>query len=414
MHKFALAVTGAWLLAFAARAQVLSLEDALRLSEMQSPRLAAQRHALAAAGEQVGRASELPDPKLRLGIDNLPVTGAGRYRYDQDFMTQRSIGLTQEFPNEAKREARGLRAEAVRVVEQANLAVQRAALHRDVAAAWLEVYYAGKALAALERLSGQYRLQIDAVAAGVARGRQNASESFTLRQALEQANDRVIEQEKAVRKARIQLAAWLPAEANRPLGAPPDTARIAHPREHLVARLTEHPMLRVYDERENLARSEVELARSTKKSDWSLQVGYAQREPAFTNMVSVVVSLDLPWQAERRQDRDVASRLAEAEQLRAQREDARRMHEAELRGWLADFDTAGKRVERFEKVLLPLARDRVAAARAAYQGSRGELGPVLEAERSVTEADLGLVQVEAERARAWASLNFVYPQGDKP
>ena len=90
------------------------------------------------------------------------------------------------------------------------------------------------------------------------------------------------------------------------------------------------------------------------------------------------------------------------------------MREAELRSWLADFDTAGKRVERFETVLLPLARDRVAAARAAYQGGRGELGPVLEAERSITEAELGLVQVETERARAWANLNFVYPQGDKP
>ena len=397
-----------------ALAQVLTLDDALRLGEAQSPRLAAQRHAVAAVGEQVGRATELPDPKLRFGIENLPVTGSERFRYDQDFMTQRSVGLMQEFPSEAKRAARGLRAEAMRVVEQANLAAQRAAAHRDIAAAWLEVHYAEKVLVALERLTGQYRLQIDAVAAGVARGRQNAADSFTLRQVLEQANDKVIEQEKAVRKARIQLAAWLPAGANRPLGAPPDTARIAHPREHLVAQLAEHPMLRVYDERESLARSEVELARSTKKSDWSLQVGYSQREPAFTNMISVMVAMDLPWQTERRQDRDVASKLAEAEQVRAQREDASRMHEAELRSWLADFDTAGKRIDRFETVLLPLARDRVAAARAAYQGGRGELGPVLEAERSITEAELGLVQVETERARAWANLNFVYPQGDKP
>ena len=397
-----------------ALAQVLTLDDALRLGEAQSPRLAAQRHAVAAVGEQVGRATELPDPKLRFGIENLPVTGSERFRYDQDFMTQRSVGLMQEFPSEAKRAARGLRAEAMRVVEQANLAAQRATAHRDIAAAWLEVHYAEKALVALERLAGQYRLQIDAVAAGVARGRQNAADSFTLRQVLEQANDKVIEQEKAVRKARIQLAAWLPAGANRPLGAAPDTARFAHPREHLVAQLAEHPMLRVYDERESLARSEVELARSTKKSDWSLQVGYSQREPAFTNMISVMVAMDLPWQTERRQDRDVASKLAEAEQVRAQREDASRMHEAELRSWLADFDTAGKRIDRFETVLLPLARDRVAAARAAYQGGRGELGPVLEAERSITEAELGLVQVETERARAWANLNFVYPQGDKP
>ena len=55
-------------LAASAAAQPLSLEDALRAGVAQSPRLAAQRHMVSAAGEQVGRAAELPDPKLRLGI----------------------------------------------------------------------------------------------------------------------------------------------------------------------------------------------------------------------------------------------------------------------------------------------------------------------------------------------------------
>jgi outer membrane protein TolC len=147
-----------------------------------------------------------------------------------------------------------------------------------------------------------------------------------------------------------------------------------------------------------------------KKSDWMLEVGYGQRRPAFDNMVTVMLSFELPWQAGRRQDRDVASRLAEVEQARAMREDARRMHEAQVRGWLADFDTAARRIERFEGVLAPLARERAAAALAAYQGGRGELGPLLEAERARTETELGLVQALAERAKAWASLNYLYLQ----
>ena len=87
------------------------------------------------------------------------------------------------------------------------------------------------------------------------------------------------------------------------------------------------------------------------------------------------------------------------------------MLEAEVRGWLADYDTAQRRIERFERVLLPLARNRREAALAAYQGARGELGGVLEAERAVTETELGMVQARAERAKAWANLNYLYPQG---
>jgi len=396
--------------ASAALAQPLSLDDALRLGEAQSPRLAAQRHMLGSASEQVGRAGELPDPKLRLGIENLPVSGPDRFRYDRDFMTMRQIGWAQEFPNSAKREARNQRAERRRDVESAGLEAQRAALRRDIAMAWGDVHFAERSRGTLERLARQFQVQIDAVSAAIARGRQTAAEGFMLRQAFEQANDRVIEQDRMIAKARIALAALIGEEAKRPLGDPPDMTAFAHPPEELLARLSQMPPLRVFDEREGLARAEVGLARSEKKADWMLEVGYGQRRPAFDNMITVMVSIDLPWQAERRQDRDVASRLAELEQARAMREDARRMHEAEVRGWLADLDTAERRIERFERVLLPLARDRRSAALAAYQGGRGELGAVLEAERAVTETDLAFVQALAERAKAWANLNYLYPQ----
>ena len=119
-----------------AGAQSLSLQEALRAADAHSPRLAAQRHMLSSAEAQVGRAGELPDPRLRLGIENLPVTGPDAWRDGRDSMTAAQIGVAQEFPNSAKRAALGQRAERLRGVESASLAAQRAALHRDVALAW--------------------------------------------------------------------------------------------------------------------------------------------------------------------------------------------------------------------------------------------------------------------------------------
>jgi outer membrane protein, heavy metal efflux system len=399
------------LAAGSAAGQGLSLDDALRFGELQSPRLAAQRSAVAASSELVGRAGELPDPKLRVGIDNLPVSGPERFRYDSDSMTMRAVGVMQEFPNSAKREARSLRAARQRDVEVVGLEAQRAMLAREVATAWFEVHYAERSRAALERLVRQFQLQVDTLASGVARGRQGTAEAFMVRGAFEQASDRILEQDRLIARARIMLEALIGDEARRPLSAPPETTVFAHPREHLVTRLNEHPELRVQEQREALARAEVDVARSSAKSDWALEVGYGHRAPAFDNMLTVMVSIDLPWQTGRRQDRDIASRLAEVDQARAMRENARRVHEAEVRGWFADFDTAERRIERFERTLLPLARERSAAALAAYQGGRGELGAVLEAERAVTETELGLNQALAERAKAWANLNYLYPQG---
>jgi outer membrane protein TolC len=397
-------------LARGAHGQVLTLEEALRIGEAQSPRLAAQRSAVAASTEQVGRSGQLPDPKLRLGIENLPVTGDDAFRYDRDPMTMRAVGVVQEFPNSAKREARNQRAARQRDVETVGLEAQRAMLARDVAAAWLEAHYAERSRSALERLVRHFQLQVDTFAAGVTRGRQSTADAFMARSALEQAHDRIIEQDRTIAKARIMFAALIGDDAKRPLAAAPDTTRFAHPRDHLVARLSEHPELRMREQRAELARAEVDVARSSAKPDWALEVGYGYRRPAFDNMLTLMVSIDLPWQTERRQDRDIASRLAEVDQARAILENARRMHEAEVRGWLADYDTAERRIERFEHTLLPLARDRSAAVLAAYQGGRGDLGAVLEAERAITESELGLNQALAERGKAWASLNYLYPQ----
>jgi outer membrane protein TolC len=226
---------------------------------------------------------------------------------------------------------------------------------------------------------------------------------------VEQARDKVLDQERLVQRARYLLAAFIGEEATRTLGAPPDLDRLTHPQERLIAQLQEHPQLRVQDRREDLARAEVELARASKRSDWSLEVGYGYRRPAFDNMLSVMLAVDLPWQAERRQDRDIASRLAEVAQARAMREDARRMHEAEVRGALADYDAATRRLERYRTVVVPLTAERAEAALAAYRGGRGELSAVLEAQRAITETELSLIGIEAERAKAWANLNYLYP-----
>jgi outer membrane protein TolC len=393
-----------------ALAQPLSLDEALRAGEAQSPRIAAQRFAALGAEQQVGRAGELPDPKLRLGIENLPVTGEDRLRYDRDFMTMRSVGLMQEFPNAAKRAARNDLAGRQHDLENTNLVVEMTTLRRRVAGAWLETHYAERLRSALEDQARQLRLQADAVAAGVVRGRQSAAESFMSRQAFEQANDRVIEQEREVQKARLALAVWIGEQAQRELAAPPDTAHLPMARERLLEQLARHPRLQALEQREAVARAGTELARSGKRSDWALELGYAHRRPAFDNMITVMATFELPWQTARRQDRDVASRLAELEQARALREDERRVREAQLRGWLADFDTAARRIERFERILLPLARERAALAAAAYRGGRGELAPALEAARSVPEAEAEFVRALAERGRAWANLAYLYPE----
>ena len=100
--------------------------------------------------------------------------------------------------------------------------------------------------------------------------------------------------------------------------------------------------------------------------------------------------------------------------MRAQAEDARRAHAAEIENMLADWNAAKSRLERYASALLPLAGERSELALASYRGGKGELAPVLEARRSEIDIRINYLQAEAELARAWAQLNFLLPDKKDP
>ncbi|HEX2831215.1 MAG TPA: TolC family protein [Burkholderiales bacterium] len=392
----------------------LAFQEALQVAEQRSARLTAQEAAVGAVGEQVARARELPDPKLRLGLDNVPVSNPDAFSLTRDFMTMRRIGYMQDVPNADKRRARGERAEREQSVEAATLAAQRTQVRQDTALAWLELYYAERSLQAVTRLQEALRLEAETTGPAVAGGRMSPANAVGARAAAETVQDRILEQQRAVARARAAFSALVGEAADRPLGPPPNIETLAHAPHTLVADIDAHPDQRVFAQREALAESEVALAASARKSDWSWEVSFGQREPRFSNMVSVMVTMDLPFWRAQRQDRDVAARVKQLEQARAMREDARRMHEAEVRMLVADWSYAGQRVAQFEKKVLPLTRERSALALAAYRGGRGELASVLEARRAETEVELSRLSAELERARAWARLNYLFDHEVKP
>ena len=390
-------------------AQALSLAEAQRLAGRDTPQLAAQEAAIRAAREASIGAAELPDPKLIAGIDNLPVDGADRFSLTRDFMTMRKIGVMQDFVRGEKLQLRGERAQAEVRKEVAVLAVTEANLRRDVALAWIDVWVAEGQLALLRGLESESRLAVSAAQAALAGGKGRAADPFAAELGSAQLLDRMIDARRAIAKARAQLARWIGDAAVRTLGGAPDFARIVHRHEDLVASLELHPHLAMYAPMQAMADAEVRLAQAGKRPDWSVEVAYAQRGSLYSNMISIGVRIDLPVFEARRQNPAIASKLAAAEQVRAQAEDARRAHLAEIRALLADWNAGVERVQRFETSQIPLAHERLQAALADYRGSKAELGTALDARRAEVEIRLAHQQARGEMARAWAQLNFLLP-----
>jgi len=402
------AITAMMVVCASAADPPLSFAESLRIAVLQSPQLESQRAMVDAAREMTGPAGELPDPKLKLGIENVPTNGADSWSLTRDFMTMSKIGVMQEFPREEKRRLRSQRVANDAQRGTVTLESTRLAVMRETAAAWLARWYAAEAERLIGRQIDEAALAVTTAQAAYRAGKGSQGELLNAQANAIELRNRATEAAAQSKRARIGLARFIGAEADRPLGNPPDLARLPFDASQL-ADIDVQPDVRLAAAREAAAATEADLARAAKKPDWSAELTYSVRGAPYSNMVSLMVSIDLPWSPGTRQDREHTAKLKELDAARAMREDTRRMRVAEVDAMLTEWEAARAMGRRIGDELIPLATQRLDVALAAYRGGTGALSPVLEARRSELDARLALLQQEQAAAKAWAWLQFVRP-----
>lgn len=390
-------------------AQTLSLHDAQLRALQYSRQLSAQDNLIYAAREQAVAAEQLPDPTLRLGVDNLPIDGSDRFSLERDFMTMRRIGLMQEMTSTDKRALRAERYTREAEKSRSEKAGLIANIERDTALAWFDRYYAEAMRSLIAEQMEQARLAIEAAQNAYRTGRGSQADVYAAQSGLAMIADRASENQRRLANADIALARWIGASPAITLGSPPAIDSLGAHAQHLETRLREHPDIAALSKQEEIADTEARLAQANKHADWTWELAYQQRGAAYSNMVSIGVSIPLQWDQKNRQNREVAAKLALVEQARAQRDEMLRNHVAEIRGWIADWENGRERRVRYERELLPLAQQRTQATLVAYRGAKANLSDVLAARRDELDTRLQALQLDLENARLWARIQFILP-----
>jgi outer membrane protein TolC len=390
-------------------AEPLSLLQAQQLAAARSQQLLAQDASAKAAREMAVSAGQLPDPVLKLGVTNLPADGPDQFSLTRDFMTMRSVGVMQEITRSDKRQARSARLEREAETAEAGRRVALASLQRETAIAWLDRFYQERMRGLLRTQRDEAKLQIEAADALYRGGRGSQADLFAARSAVAQLDDRLALADRQIETATTQLARWVGAEAAKPLGAPPALDRVSLHSGNLESQLANQPEIDVLMRKEATAQADVELALANKKSDVSVELMYSQRGPAFSNMVSINMSIPLQWNQKNRQDRELGARLALLEQVRAEREEGTRMQVAQTLAMLQEWRSNRERLGRYDASLLPLTSERTRAAIAAYRGAAGSLTAVLEARRGEVDMQMERLRLEMDTARLWAQINYLIP-----
>jgi outer membrane protein TolC len=389
----------------------LTLAEAQRLAVARSRQLVAHDYAVTAAREMAVSAGQLPDPVATLGVNNLPVNGPDAGSLTRDFMTMTSVGVMQEFTRQDKREARAERFEREAQKSLAEKAANAAAIERDTALSWLDRYYAEAMQVVIAEQSRHAQVEVEAAEGGYRSGRGSLADILAARNALVLLDDRASEVRRKVGAAKIALARWIGDAADAPLADKPATDAIRIDPETLETTLGHHPELAVLALKEEVAAAEVRVAQTNRKSDWSVALMYSQRGPAYSNLISLNVSVPLQWDQKNRQDREVAAKLALLDQARAQSEDMVRAHTAEVRTMIDEWQNDRERSARYEREVLPLATERTQATLSAYRDGKASITDVLLARRNEIDLRQQALQLDNDTARLWAQLNFLLPEG---
>ncbi|EGQ7699880.1 TolC family protein [Vibrio vulnificus] len=397
--------------------QLLSQSDPLTLlieqalaNDASRKQIFAQSQAMRESGVA---ASTLMDPKLKVGFGGLPVDS---FKFDEDPMTNISVGLMQQFERGSTLELQSKKAS-----QQADgMALQVAAREREVANGitqlWLELGYQQQAERVLLENQRLMRELESFISTNYSIGKSEAQDLLNAQLQVSQLEEKLQANQQMQRRILSQMSEWLGSEwlyQQRDLKASNqlnwDTL------EHLLsassttqhfALLAQHPMVQMANANIAVSQTQVELAEQSYTPQFGVEVMYAYRqannmkgEPA-SDLVSAYLTMDIPLFTGNRQDRAHAAAQYQVGAAQSQKDLLLAQMNAKVNALLVDRSNLEQRLERYQNTLLEQAKARTKAVERGYQNSTAQFNDVIAATRDE-------LAVELESQRLLTDLNQV-------
>ncbi|MEW5756325.1 MAG: TolC family protein [Pseudomonadota bacterium] len=398
------AVGGLWLSTGAAEVAELSVDQAVALALQHYPALSEQQVRVQALEQTVVQQTSLPDPRLSLGLTNVPVNSLS---LSEEPMTMMEIGLSQPLPYPGKRgllqgQARAMQEAGVQELSEARLQVAS-----EVRQTWWARYGVDRAREILT-----YNQELLRQIVGIAQTKYKVGQGLQQDVLLAQLElSKLLERDLMLKREALALQYRL----NRLIGQAPEAelwlpgkTDTVLPNLRPVAQLVEaamaaRPQLRAQQARVRASEKGVELARRDYYPDFEVGASYGQRS-GYDDMVSVMFSMNLPIYTARKQDPMLAQRNSEVLGERYRLEDIQAQIAARVRELVARYDEARARVALLKTGILPQARQTVDSMLAGYQVGKVDFLALTGAEVTQFDYETQYWQTYSEAQQTLAAL----------
>lgn len=385
----------------------LTLAEAEDIALQNEPGQEALLARAAALLEQSVAAGQLPDPKLKLGLANYPISGGS---FTTEGMTQAQLGIRQVFPRGKSRSLATTQLRA-RASGQSESAAARA---RDVLVAtrisWLETYYWQRAQLVLTESRPFFNDLLIVTRSMYSVGRKTQYDVLRAELELSRLDDRLIVAKRSRETSRAALSQWLGDVAYRPVALKlPDWEQLPL-LEVLQKNLVSHPALQAANAAIAAQQASVGLAEESKKPGWALDFGYGYRDGFLPNgaprsdFVSLSVTVDLPIFKKNRQNRKLAAALSERRAAIAGKDRLAAQLKSELDAEYARWTAQTRRLSLYESAILGQTESQAEAAMLAYQSDVGDFADVMHGYIDNLNTRLDYIRLQVERAQGYAVL----------
>ncbi|MBK8971862.1 MAG: TolC family protein [Hahellaceae bacterium] len=419
-----------------ASANELTLDAAIEIAQQGDPWLAGNQLNQQALEDRATAAGTLPDPKVGLGLANLPVDS---WDFAQEPMTQAQVSVSQMFPRgrslALQQQQLQLSAEALPFARQD----RKAQVAAEVSERWWDIYLAQESQQWVKTSRTHFEqlaeLAETRYASAIWRTRQQ--DLVNAQVELSRLDDRLLQLNQQQQVATERLAEWfrLPATSSTPQ-APTllnDATLVAsgspHLRERtavqgaddasLAAELSQHPAIRLLDQKVEAMKVGAELAEQKYQPEWGVSAGYGYRanDPRGmerSDFLSVGITFDLPIFTANRQDREVKAAVADTEALRTDRLLLLRRLIANYRQAQVLLDQLIARQRLYDQQILPQLREQIETELAAYTHDEGDFQAVMRARIAELNAQIELLGIRVEGQKVLARLAYLETKTQVP
>ena len=399
-----------WLSLATIPAHALDLAEAERIAVERDAVLRQLDAESGAMRERAVAEGQLMDPKLRFGAVNVPVDS---FSLDAEDMTMLEVGLSQEFQPGRTRQLTRRRMEQSASAMEAAIGDRRRTVQREVRRTWAELAYLVRAREIVASQMDWVEQMRSSARARYASGQGTQIEVLQAGLDVAMLREQLLDIDRDEAMRRAQLGRWIGQEEAMRAGPFSLPARAElEPLALLEQRLLQHPAQVDFERRIEAAETGIDVAEQRKLPGWMLDVSYGFRDGEMDgasrpDMLSAMVSVDLPLFRGNRQDREVSAARADARALHEMHED----HQREMQAMLAEAWSVARRTIELERLyesdLVPLAEQSVQAALLAYRSNRAMVDDVILARRTALETWLKHLRLVADRAQAQYDIDYL-------